>query len=90
MRLSLQSSRLVMVSFPYLRIHICRVKPSVSEELQFNQQVCDVEAKHTLYTREMPREYCRTSVVPTQSARIRTGVNALMSRAVFETDKRDT
>src|SRR5215471_4191362 len=33
------------------------------------------------YTCETPREYCRTSVVPTQSASIRTGVNELMSRA---------
>ena len=53
-----------------------------SEELPFNQQVCGVEAKHTMYTCETPREYCRTSVVPTQSAGIRTGVNELMSRAV--------
>ena len=35
---------------------------------------------------EMPRYYCRTSVVPTQSASIRTGVNELMSRAVPHVD----
>jgi hypothetical protein len=34
-----------------------------------------------LHPCETPRSYCRTSVVPTQSARIRPGVNALMSRA---------
>jgi hypothetical protein len=62
-------------------LHICGVKPTVSEELQFNQQVCRGEAKHTLHTCETPRSYCRTSVVPTQSASIRTGVNELMSRA---------
>src|SRR5262249_54574675 len=62
-------------------LHICGVKPTVSEELQFNQQVCRGEAKHTLHTCETPRSYCRTSVVPTQSASICTGVNELMSRA---------
>ena len=35
---------------------------------------------------ETPRYYCRTSVVPTQSASIRTGVNELMSRAVPHVD----
>jgi DNA primase len=36
-------------------LHICGVKPTVSEELQFNQQVCGGEAKHTLHTCERPR-----------------------------------
>ena len=62
---------------------MCGVKLTVSEELQFNQQVCEVEAKHTLHPCETPREYCRTSVVPIQSVSIRTGVNELMSRAVL-------
>src|SRR5215468_1734144 len=48
-------------------LHICGVKPTVSEELQFNQQVCGREAQHTLHTCETPREYCRTSVVPVWS-----------------------
>jgi hypothetical protein len=34
---------------------MCGVKPTVSEELQFNQQVCGGEAKHTLHTCETPR-----------------------------------
>jgi hypothetical protein len=61
--------------------------PTVSEELQFNQQVCGGEAKHTLRMCETPRKYCRTSAVPTQSASIRTGVYELMSRAVHYTPK---
>ena len=36
-------------------LHICGVKPTVSEESQFSQQVCGVEAKHTLHTCEPPR-----------------------------------
>lgn len=36
-------------------LHICGVKPTVSEELPFNQQVCGGEAKHTLHTCETPR-----------------------------------
>src|SRR5262245_55023508 len=36
-------------------LHICGVKPTVSEELQFNQQVCGGEAQHTLHTCETPR-----------------------------------
>jgi len=36
-------------------LHICGVKPTVSEELQFNQQVCGGEAKHTLHTYQTPR-----------------------------------
>ena len=63
-------------------LHMCGVKPTVSEELQFNQRVCGVEAKDTLHPCETSRSYCRTSVVPTQPASIRTGVNELMSRAV--------
>src|SRR5262249_44536250 len=63
-------------------IHICGVKPTVSEELPFNQQVCGGEAKHTLHTCETPHSYCRTSVVPTQSASIRTGVDEWV---VFQT-----
>jgi hypothetical protein len=35
-------------------LHICGVKPTVSEESQFSQQVCGVEAKHTLHTCEPP------------------------------------
>ena len=38
-------------------LHICGVKPTVSEELQFNQQVCGREAKYTLHTCETPRSY---------------------------------
>ena len=36
-------------------LHICGVKPTVSEESQFSQQVCGVEAKHTLHTCEPTR-----------------------------------
>jgi hypothetical protein len=36
-------------------LHICGVKPTVSEESQFNQQVCGGEAKHTLHTCEPTR-----------------------------------
>ena len=36
-------------------LHICGVKPTVSEALQFNQQVCGGEAKHTLHPCETPR-----------------------------------
>jgi hypothetical protein len=36
-------------------LHICGVKPTVSEEVQFDQQVCRGEAKHTLHTCETPR-----------------------------------
>jgi hypothetical protein len=36
-------------------LHICEVKPTVSEEVQFDQQVCRGEAKHTLHTCETPR-----------------------------------
>jgi hypothetical protein len=78
----LSSSRLLRAQgSSWFPLHICGVKPTVSKELPFNQQVCGVEAKHTMYTCETPREYYRTSVVPTQSAGIRTGVNELMSRA---------
>jgi hypothetical protein len=35
-------------------LHICGVKPTVSEESQFSQQVCGVEAKYTLHTCEPP------------------------------------
>ena len=42
-------------------LHICGVKPTVSEELQFNQHVCGAEAKHTLHPCETARSYCRTS-----------------------------
>src|SRR5215831_8195207 len=33
-------------------LHICGVKPTVSEEAQFNEQVCGAEAKHSRHTRE--------------------------------------
>jgi len=36
-------------------LHICGVKPTVSEESQFSQQVCGVEAKHTRHTCEPTR-----------------------------------
>jgi hypothetical protein len=36
-------------------LHICGAKPTVSEESQFNEQVCGAEAKHTLHACEVMR-----------------------------------
>jgi hypothetical protein len=36
-------------------LHICGVKPTVSEESPFNEQVCGAEAKYTLHSCEAMR-----------------------------------
>ena len=42
-------------SASWFPLHICGVKPTVSEKPQFNQRVCGAETKHALHTREALR-----------------------------------